>query len=135
MEDIKHTNPYPKYEKDRLRFKERNDCTVVTFAEVFNTTYDKAHEHLKVNCGRLNRKGLKTIQLLAPSLKRTKFKVGPYTKQNAITIGQFVKKHPIGRYYVCVRGHALAIIDGVVCDHSERFRRKIIFAMRVYLED
>ena len=113
--------------------RETNDCTVKAFAVVFDTTYEKAHAHLKYNCGRHNRKGIISREVLAPSLKKTKFKVGPYTKQNRISLKAFCEKHNEGRFYVCVRGHALAVIDGVIYDYKEAPRRQVTWAMRVYL--
>ena len=92
--------------------KETNDCTVKAFAVVFDTTYEKAHAHLKHNCGRQNRKGIVSREVLAPSLKKTKYKVGPYSKTNRITLKNFLEKHSEGRFYVCVRGHALAVVEG-----------------------
>ena len=35
---------------------------------------------------------------------------------NGMTINRFVKTHPRGSYYVLVRGHALAVVDGTVQD-------------------
>jgi hypothetical protein len=121
------------FSADSKRFNERNDCTVRAFALVFNTTYDKAHAHLKNYCGRLNRKGISSKKVIPVSIKHHKYREGPYARDNTTTINQFVKKHPEGRYYVCVRGHALAIIDGIVYDHCHKPRRQIIWAMRVYL--
>lgn len=115
--------------------KEDNDCTVKAFAVVFNTTYEKAHSHLKHHCGRQNRKGVISREVLPPSLKRTKYKVGPYSRANRISLKAFVEKHNEGRFYVCVRGHALAVVDGVVHDYKAGLRRQVTWAMRVYLEE
>ena len=114
--------------------KETNDCTVKAFAVVFNTTYEKAHTHLKNHCGRQNRHGIVSRVVLAPSLKRTKYKIGPYHSGNRITLKNFLEKHNEGRFYVCVRGHALAVVDGVLHDYKEALRRQVTWAMRVYLE-
>lgn len=113
--------------------KETNDCTVKAFAVVFDTSYEKAHAHLKHNCGRQNRKGIISREVLAPSLKKTKYKVGPYSKANRITLKNFIEKHGEGRFYVCVRGHALAVVDGAIYDYKEGLRRQVTWAMRVYL--
>lgn len=116
------------------QFREHNDCTVKAFAKVFNTTYEKAHNHLKNSCGRINRKGVWITRVLPQSLKKTKFKVGPYDRGNRIQLNKFCEKHSVGRYYVCVKGHAIAVIDGVVYDYCDKPRRQVIWAMRVYLE-
>ncbi len=127
-------NIWGKYRDIRKQYNEHNDCTVVAFAEVFNTSYEKAHKHLKLHCGRVNRKGIVSRTALPDSLKNTRHKVGDYSKTNRITISKFIEKHPIGRYYVVVRGHAIAIVDGVVYDGYYKPRRQITWAMRVYLD-
>ena len=71
--------------------------------------------------------------MLAESLKKTKYKIGPYSKTNRITLKNFLDKHSEGRFYVCVRGHALAVVDGVIYDYREGLRRQVTWAMRVYL--
>lgn len=69
------------------------------------------------------------------SVKKSKVRKGNYSCKNRITIKEFTIKHPNGRCFVVVRGHALAIIDGVVYDHSEKPRRQIQAAWRVYLPE
>lgn len=120
--------------KASKRLNEWNDCTVKAFAKVFNTTYEKAHSHLKNACSRQNKCGIHSSKVLPQSLKKTKHKVGPYTTANRIQLKKFCEKHPKGRYYVALCGHAIAVIDGVVYDHSDRPRRQVTWAMRVYLE-
>lgn len=120
--------------KASKKLNEYNDCTVKAFAKVFNTTYEKAHKHLKNSCNRKDKCGIRSSMVLPQSLKKTKFKVGPYTRDNRIQLKKFCEKHPKGRFYVALCGHAIAIIDGVVYDHSDRPRRQVTWAMRVYLE-
>ena len=108
------------------------------FAEVFNTSYDRAHKHLKEHCFRLNGRGVLPKHFhkqLPQSIKRHKYVIGEYSRKNRITLSQFCKKHPLGRFYCCVRGHAIAIIDGIVYDHCHKPRRQITWAMRVYLKE
>lgn len=121
------------FSQNTKAMKETNDCTVKAFAVVFDTTYEKAHAHLKHNCGRQNRKGIVSREVIVPSLKKSKYKVGPYSKTNRITLKNFLEKHSEGRFYVCVRGHALAVIDGVIYDYKEGLRRQVTWAVRVYL--
>lgn len=113
-------------------YKETNDCTVKAFAIAFNTTYAKAHNHLHKYCGRQRGKGIKSSRTIPKSLKHSKVKEGPYSRSNRITLSQFCKKHPEGRYYVSVTGHALAVIDGTVYDHSDRPRRQVTWALRIH---
>ncbi len=121
------------FSQNTKSMKETNDCTVKAFAVVFDTTYEKAHAHLKHSCGRQNRKGIVSREVIVPSLKKTKYKVGPYSKTNRITLKNFLEKHSEGRFYVCVRGHALAVVDGAIYDYKEGLRRQVTWAMRVYL--
>ena len=41
-------------------------------------------------------------------------------RQSGLTLNQFVKRFPIGTFVIIVRGHALAIVDGVVYDNKDR---------------
>jgi hypothetical protein len=74
------------------------------------------------------------IEAALKACRRAKIKFGPYDRKNRICVSHFVKKHPVGRYYVLVRGHAFCIKDGVVHDWKYGPRRQITFAARVYLE-
>jgi hypothetical protein len=132
---VEFRNSADMFSQNTKAMRETNDCTVKAFAVVFDTTYEKAHAHLKHNCGRQNRKGVVSREVLAPSLKKTKHRIGPYSKTNRIMLKNFIEKHSEGRFYVCVRGHALAVIDGVIYDYKEGLRRQVTWAMRVYLED
>ncbi|MEG0153345.1 MAG: hypothetical protein RR744_09295 [Cellulosilyticaceae bacterium] len=122
------------YSKRSNELNESADCSVKALATVLNTTYDKAHFHLKEHCGRKNGQGIYSKDVIPQSLKNTKYVVGEYSRSNKITVKQFCEKHNIGRYYVCVRGHAFAIIDGQVYDHFDKPRRRILWAMRVYID-
>ena len=50
-----------------------------------------------------------------------------------MTVGTFIKEYNVGRYLIHVRGHAFAIIDGVVvgniCD-SRKLKARIINAYK-----
>jgi len=123
--------------KEEIKFaKDTNSCTVVALACVTGNTWSECNQYLS-KYGRRYRKGM-TRQMQENAFKGfTKFVVknSPYTYKNRITIGQFIKKHPIGKFYCCVRGHAFAIIDGVLYDHSEKLRRQITFSYRFYTLD
>lgn len=117
----------------RWRFGEKNDCTVIAFAIIFNMSYDDAHHHLKEKCGRKNGKGLMDITTIPSSLFDIKHEIIPFIKDGKkITLGRFIKENPVGKYYVCVRGHALAVVDGVVYDYYYGPKRKVEWIMKVY---
>ena len=131
-------DPYkePMISQGIKKYNDTNACCVVTFCKVFDTTYDKAFLHLKSH-GRQTRKGMFTrdIENMFLSIKKSKVRKGPYTKQNRITLGKFIAKHPEGRFFVLVRGHALCVIDGVLFDHNESTRRQVTSAWRIYLAE
>jgi hypothetical protein len=41
-------------------------------------------------------------------------------RKAGLTLNQFVKRFPVGTFVIVVRGHALAIVDGVVYDNKDR---------------
>jgi len=53
----------------------------------------------------------------------------------AYTIGKFIKDHPAGRFFILVKGHACAIVDGVLYDmpgfDRAGFKRPIQLAWQV----
>lgn len=137
MKDVPWVNTYrlPEIVAARKLFRETNDCTVISFTQVWDTTYDLAHKHLKKQFRRPNRGGPswanchKAVELCP----KTKITDMGYTRDNKITINQFIERHPKGRYWVFVSGHALAIIDGVLYDHSYKLKRRVILAFKVEL--
>lgn len=113
--------------------KEHNDCTVRAWANAFNAPYLTSHAWLKKH-GRRHRTGM-TAEEVSKAMRacgKTKIVFGPYTGDNRISVAAFCKKHPVGRYYVASRGHAFAIIDGIVHDGYHGPQRQIKFAARVY---
>lgn len=118
-----------------ISYREHNDCAVMTWATCFDCSYEKAHAWLKKH-GRKDRRGMyvKDLKQALLNCKKVKVKFGPYESGNGITLSQFVKKHPVGRYYIFVRGHFLCVKDGIVYDHSDKPRRIVRFAARIYLE-
>lgn len=121
-------------EQSRLH-KEDNDCTVIAWSNCFDACYKDSLVWMRKH-GRLPRRGMKRKQIEAAlkACRRSKIKFGPYTRDNRISVSQFIKKHPVGRYYVLVSRHALCIKDGIIHDYKYGPRRQITFAARVYLE-
>jgi hypothetical protein len=124
--NIRDTSEY--YKKDG------NCCTVVALMVVMGCSFEDAQWWMKHKAGRKHGRGLlrKDQDRAFSAMKNTKVVNGPYTIQNRITLNQFLKKHPVGRFYCCSRGHAFAIIDGVVYDHQNKPRRQITYAKRIY---
>jgi|SRR5690554_418870 len=119
----------------RKRFGERNDCSVTAWANTFDCSYEKAHSWLKRH-GRRDKKGV-PVEYVRNALKAcrlAKVVFGPYSRDNKISLKKFCEKHPVGRYYVIVRGHAFCVKDGVVHDWYSGPRHMVTFAARVYLK-
>jgi len=112
---------------------DRNCCTVLAWAAVFGCNVDKADKYLR-RFGRKWRKGMLTYEIedALKHCKRYKVVKGPYSSKKRVTLKRFTQEHSVGRYYVLVRGHALAVIDGVVVDHTDKPRRQVTGAYRVY---
>lgn len=133
---VQRVNPYEEghpIKQEITEAKDTNSCTVVALSCVTGNSWKACDGYLR-KYGRRYRKGMLRKQQEEAFKGLTKFvtKESPYNSSNRITIGQFLKKHPKGKFYCCVRGHAFAIIDGVLYDHSERLRRQITFAYRFY---
>lgn len=129
-----YVNNYLYFRRDCDRMTEDNDCSVMSFATIWGCTYQEAHQHLKMFAGRKNRGGLTCAKFDTADqwCKKTKMRNGPYTDKNRISLGRFCKEHPVGRYWIGVSGHALAVIDGVVYDYKHGPRRLVTRAFRVY---
>lgn len=128
---------YPKYMAERKRLRETNDCTVISFCEVWGAPYEAARTHLSRMFKRPPRSGpswkhCDNAIALCPKTKMDKL-WGTKDTEHHMTIGNFLKRYPEGRYWVFVSGHALAIIDGIVHDHSYKPRRRVKLAYRVHV--
>jgi hypothetical protein len=129
---------------------ERSDCTVVAFALLCGLTYSQSAEMLR-NAGRKPNKGFKTRLFLGKKrivgrrlfeetntcervLHSLKYPDGrPVTVDERIykTLGKFAAAHPEGHYLVTVRGHAVAVMNGVVVDSEDKPNRRICSVWRV----
>ena len=118
---------------------ETNDCVVRAISSAFEMHYDEAHQFVKVKFGRKDRKGTaffvgglrrmindkvkingKSFQTMGNEYGHVSYEVkvkGQMVKRN-MTTGTFIKKYPVGKYLVVVRGHAFSIIDGAVVGNA-----------------
>lgn len=53
------------------------------------------------------------------------------------TVAKFVREHQTGSYYIVTRGHAMAVINGVLVDSAGEGpnRRRLIGAFKVYRKE
>ena len=118
---------------------ENNDCVVRAISSAFEMHYDEAHQFVKVKFGRENRKGTRffvggmrrmvedkvkingnSFETMGNEYGHVSYEVkvkGQIVKRN-MTTGSFIKKYPVGKYLVVVRGHAFSIIDGAVVGNA-----------------
>lgn len=97
---------------------ERNDCTVRALAISTNKSYWDAYSILqtfgrKPNKGTNIRKFFKNNKIVLNHW----FKKLNFRKQ--ITLNKFVKKYPIGTFYVRISRHVFVVKDGVAIDMSK----------------
>ena len=134
---------------------ETNDCVVRAISSAFQMHYDRAHEFVREKFGRENRKGtkffvggmrrmeddgqdinLKSFESMGDQHGRMAYEVKVKDKvvKRKMTTGTFIKKYPVGRYLVVVRGHAFSIINGEVVGNVEDAKMKkrvIVSAFKV----
>lgn len=116
----------------KTRFNESRDCTIRALALSSGIKYEVAHKIGK-DAGRKKRCGFYPEKLLEEAKKSNInfFKIideygdGVRTFQPT-TIKEFVKNHPSGRFYCRRRGHAFAVVDGVILDNTRNTPRQII---------
>lgn len=120
---------------------ETNDCHVRAISLAAGISYEESHR-LHEEAGRVRGEGThyttsrKVISALG--LKVVKYencKYPPALKGRSYvypTVKQFIWDHPKGTYLVHRRGHAFAIIDGVVHDwaHGTGPRSRVVFAAK-----
>lgn len=133
-----------------LAKQETNDCAVRAFMVSLGISYDQAHKFVKDNFKRENRKGTYTQMYMDNILGRQKngYKMRlmgyhpsrawgdrkkllnpKYKKETGYTVKSFMEQHPVGRYFIVVKGHALALVDGVLYGNQDEqyngFRRQV----------
>ena len=138
-----------------LAKKETNDCVVRAFMMALDLPYDKAHKFVADKFKRENRKGTYTSAHLNNVIGRIKNGyrmtlmgyhpkyafgsrkklVNPkYSKETGYTVKSFMEQHPTGRYFIIVKGHALALVDGVLYGNSSEqyngFRRSVHYVVK-----
>ena len=95
---------------------EKLDCAVRAYAIAKQIPYSEAHQLFE----KAGRKPRHTTDWNVYE------KLGVIFQHSYTTIKQFLKDHPKGSFYVCKRGHAFAIRDGIVYDSVPLSGRIII---------
>jgi hypothetical protein len=127
------------YSDSTIAKTESNDCVVRAIASSFEMSYDDSHKFVAKIWFRRNREGTrnfvgglrhminnkvkindKLFETMGNEYGHVSYEVkvkGQMVKRN-MTTGTFIKKYPIGKYLVVVRGHAFSIIDGAVVGNT-----------------
>lgn len=158
MENLKYTqDTFKKYEAQRTRLNEWNDCCVRAIAVALDLPYEVAHKICKDKFGRVNRTGIHADEHFFKFKKVTNiqdyywgkkvykkhFGKEAYDKVDrfnvdydgkGITVGRFIKENPTGTFLVTKTRHAFAIIDGKVYGNAsdiDSMRSRIRTAYKV----
>lgn len=117
------------------KYNERNCCTVVALACAMDWSFGKSLRHMAKH-GRKPRRGMYASQWL-PAMQDAANKSGKTVQHIAsvqgLTIGRFAKENPKGVFYIQVRGHALAVVNGKMQDWTAETagRRKILNCYKI----
>ncbi len=102
---------------------ERKDCVARAFAVAGCMEYADAIEILAKH-GRKPKRGTAwttLVNAIAELFPTAVMKAG-----NRVLLSQFVREHPAGHFLVRVRGHLLAVCDGVVHDWAYHPRYRVL---------
>jgi hypothetical protein len=148
---MKHIDQVIKSNRPATMLKgDNNHCTVSALSASFDISFDQAYDYAHVLWNRKRGKGVRTLTMLKtfPNTEggsqavlgkgMTKIKAKHDYKQpdgsiktRSMNLSTFTKKHPRGRYYILVKGHALSVIDGEIVDHTDKPKRRIMHAWKV----
>ena len=151
------------YHVSSLAKYEANDCVVKAVAVIAECTYDEAHKSVKKHMKRYYRTGVPTPALYKYMNERhypvitehadhlpigqSKIKYQPHTTYVAkrtgkktfckMTVGTFAKQFNQGKYYVLIKGHIFAIVNGEILGNRQdatKIRTYVLRAWKVYRE-
>ena len=119
----------------RQIYQETNDCTVKAIAAACDVSYGKAHRTL-AKLGRKQGRGV-TMATMTQAMERLGFGVNLYNAMNheaiGTTIKRFTREHATGKYIICSKGHAMAVVNGELIDWTADTagRRKVVSVWEV----
>lgn len=123
-----------------------SDCSVKALAIVKNIPYQDALGYARDSFKRQPNKGVTLTNITKGFLQddsittlngreiKTYYNNQGKMVERSMTVGTFAKTYNKGKYFVVVRKHALAIVDGVIIDNNEGLRRPVQKAWRA-IED
>jgi len=120
---------YVEHDGGRLGFapNEKLDCTVRALAIASGAEYGRVHALLE-SYGRKRGRKMKDFARAMRVLCGGTFngRCPRVAGDTGITLGRYALAHPEGRYCLRVRGHVVAVIDGVIYDLGEPKLRAIV---------
>ena len=122
--------------KNTLQAGERSDCTVRALVKTAGLAYDDAHRWIKNKMQRSDRRG-PSLYAAVRAMDNTQQINGKKVKtlghrrthrwlngaDRKMSLKTFCQHNPVGTFYVLVRGHALAVIDGRITDYTKAGKR------------
>lgn len=104
---------------------ETNDCTVITFAYAMETSYERAHEFMRM-VGRKPRKGVSMYRAMTSyeeviakdfgrKLEEIKFQWNEKLRRKP-TLRKLLNEIDSGMYVVIIRGHTFAVHNNKIVD-------------------
>lgn len=119
---------------DNYNTMHKRNCTVVALAAAADLSYDVAHAIAEA-AGRKKNKGFNSAKLLKFFNKKQGSTQFRKVKRSTITVQKFCKNYSTGRYYVRKRGHAYAVVDGIVVDQTKPKPRERILEAWQFIGD
>jgi hypothetical protein len=106
------------------RHIDHNDCTVRAFAIAAQVDHETSRKRFE-DAGRKRGKGADAF-VMARVIGRAP------DEHPRITLVRWLQAHPLGRWMLCSKSHALAVVDGVVNDLNDyQPRCRVMFAWRI----
>lgn len=93
--------------------REKRDCTVRALAICSGKSYDECLQ-IMASVGRKKDKGIPFVKVAQQVAALAGIKMKQVKRSG--TLNSFLRKFPQGTYYVTIKGHAMAIKDGMVHD-------------------
>ena len=106
--------PYEQLDKQANKKQDNNCCTVIATATVCEMSYNRAYKKLQ-RVGRKHRRG---TWMFYEVVRRQGYDMQKVENTRGMTVSKFAELYPKGTYLLHVRAHAIAIVNGVINDHT-----------------
>ena len=113
---------YQQLNKQAIKKRDYGYCTVIATATVCEMSYNRTYKKLE-RVGRKHRRG---TWMFYEVIRRQGYDMQKVENTRGMTVSKFAELYPKGTYLLHVRAHAIAIVDGVINDHTseEVLKRK-----------